>query len=259
MNKKYELTDIAHPDIPALHRIRALRDIPTSGVKKGDLGGYIEKEDNLSHEWSCWVHKEARVCEEAQVSWHAQISGSARVSGDAQIYGHARISGDAQVSGNVQVSGDAQIYGHARIYGYAQVYGNAQIYGHARIYGYAQVSGDAQIYGHARIYGHALIYGYAQVSGDAQISRDAQVYGHALISGDVWEFFPLYIQGTAHSLTTCSRTQLVIGCEVHTVDYWLENYEEIGLQNGYSDKQIKEYRGHIKSAKRWLKMMFESK
>lgn len=42
--KKYEITDIAHPDNPKLHRIRALTDVGTD-VHKGDLGGFVETED----------------------------------------------------------------------------------------------------------------------------------------------------------------------------------------------------------------------
>ena len=49
MKNKYELTDETKNfcDI-TLHRICALRDIPSAGVKSGDLGGWIEKESNLS-------------------------------------------------------------------------------------------------------------------------------------------------------------------------------------------------------------------
>ena len=49
MNKKYELTDetINHYGV-VLHRIKALRSF--GDVKAGDLGGFIESEDNLSQE-----------------------------------------------------------------------------------------------------------------------------------------------------------------------------------------------------------------
>jgi hypothetical protein len=50
MKKKYELIK---SDIPGLYRIKAVRDF--SDVKKGDIGGYVESEDNLSHEGDCWV------------------------------------------------------------------------------------------------------------------------------------------------------------------------------------------------------------
>ena len=54
MNKKYELTnDSIEYDGVTLYRIKALRDF--NNVKAGDLGGYIEKEENLSHERDCCV------------------------------------------------------------------------------------------------------------------------------------------------------------------------------------------------------------
>ena len=37
-----------------------------------------------------------------------------------------------------------------------------------------------------------------------------------------------------------------IGCEGHSLEHWLENYEEIGKSNGYTDKQIKDYGDFLK-------------
>lgn len=61
MDKKYELTEetINHFD-RTLYRIRALKAL--SDVKVGDLGGYIEKEDNLSHYGNAQVYGNARIC-----------------------------------------------------------------------------------------------------------------------------------------------------------------------------------------------------
>ena len=74
--KKFKLTSEFIVDISGvkLFRIKAL--IEFGNVKAGDLGGYIEKEENLSHMGNAWV------------------SGNARVSGDAQVFGDARVSGD---------------------------------------------------------------------------------------------------------------------------------------------------------------------
>ncbi len=55
MKLKYEITGVQHPDKPNLFRIRALNDIPKYKVTAGDLGGYIEKESNLSQEGNCWI------------------------------------------------------------------------------------------------------------------------------------------------------------------------------------------------------------
>ena len=87
--KKYEITDIQHPDYSFLHRIRALRDI-RYGVEAGDLGGFIESEKNLSQEGDCWV------------SGNAQVYGNARVSGDALVCGSALIGGDMKVRSGIR-------------------------------------------------------------------------------------------------------------------------------------------------------------
>ena len=66
--------------LKTLYRIEATKEITKFGVKVGDLGGYIEKEENLY--------------------------GDAWVSCDAKVYGDAKVSGDANVSGNAEVYGD---------------------------------------------------------------------------------------------------------------------------------------------------------
>lgn len=48
-----------------LHRIRAVAEFGL--VKIGDLGGWIEKEENLSHEGKAWVWGNAKVCGDAKV------------------------------------------------------------------------------------------------------------------------------------------------------------------------------------------------
>ena len=89
--KKYELTNetktLAGGTV--LHRIRTLRDIPRFGVKAGELGGFVEGENNLSQDGYAWV------------------------SGDARVFGNAKISGDAEVYGKAFVSGNAKVFGKA--------------------------------------------------------------------------------------------------------------------------------------------------
>ena len=118
--KKYELTSETKVVFGrTLHRIRAL--ISFGNVEAGELGGWVEKEENLDHFGDAWV------------SGNAQVFGDARVYGDAWVYGDAQVSGNARVSGNAQVFGDARVSGNARVYGNAQVFGDAQVSGNARV------------------------------------------------------------------------------------------------------------------------------
>ena len=73
--RKYEITDIQHPDNANLHRIKALVDIPRWGVKAGDLGGYIQSESNLSQDGDCWVAGNGRVGGYGLVTGNGCVTG----------------------------------------------------------------------------------------------------------------------------------------------------------------------------------------
>ncbi len=64
---KYELTKETKEHYGTkVFRIKALRDF--SDVKKGDLGGWIQSEANLSQTGDCWVYGEFIVYEPARFS-----------------------------------------------------------------------------------------------------------------------------------------------------------------------------------------------
>ena len=73
---KYKLTNESMINAAGkkLFRIKALVDIEEYGVKKGDLGGWIEKEDNLSQSGNAWIFGEAKVYDDAEVSGDADYA-----------------------------------------------------------------------------------------------------------------------------------------------------------------------------------------
>ena len=108
MEKKYKLTEeTINVDGRTLYRIEALKDFDV--VEKGDKGGFIENESNLSQSGDCWVYGNAKV------------SDNAMVCGNAKVYGNARVYGNALVCGNAEVSLNALVIDKARVYGNAQV------------------------------------------------------------------------------------------------------------------------------------------
>ena len=83
--KKYELTEETFTVFgKTLYRIRAVRDF--GSVKTGEFGGYIEKEENLSHFGNAWVYGDARVSGEAKVFGNAKVCGEAKVSNTRHFF-----------------------------------------------------------------------------------------------------------------------------------------------------------------------------
>lgn len=120
-----------------LYRIKAIRSF--GNVKVGDLGGFIESENNLAQYWTCWVYDNAMVYDNARVYGNAKICNNARVCNHAKVYDNAIIEDNALIAIN------AQVYENARVSGSAVVTGNAEIYGHAKLYHNSKARADVKL------------------------------------------------------------------------------------------------------------------
>lgn len=154
-----------------LYRIRATKDMPWHGVKKGDLGGWVEHMGNISGR--AWIGDEAKVYRSARVGDDAAVSGQAAVCGSARIEGKSKVYGSAMISGNVIVEDEAFVHGNARISGTSNVRGTSKVYGNA------EVLDAARIVNNAVVCGNAVIRQKGVVGKNAWVSESAEVFGTA--------------------------------------------------------------------------------
>ena len=97
MTPKYEITRIAHPKFPWMHR-----SVPFGMFERmsGRVpGGFVQSERNLSQEGTCWIADNAIAAEEACVSGHSLLSDNAWACGHAAIFDRAIVSGNAVLDG----------------------------------------------------------------------------------------------------------------------------------------------------------------
>lgn len=217
-NKKYELTDDSIQWSGAtLYRIRALKSF--GNVKKGELGGYVESEFNLSHLGSAWIYGDAKVY------------GRARVIESGKVFCKAQVYGKAIVSKNSRVSYKAHVLGRAIITDLAYVDDSAVVCGKAIIKDHAKVYGDAWIGGNAIVRRCSFVGGGAEVSHNAEIAvgtpepflrTKAVIHGDALISdlNDVLVISPI---GSRNDILTACRSKrgdikVSTGCFKGTLD-----------------------------------------
>ena len=210
MERKYKLTDeCMQYEGHKLYRIQSLRSF--SDVKEGELGGYIESEDNLSHGGMCWVYYEAKV------------------------FGNAEVFGNAKVGGNAKVFGNAKVYGKAYVYFYAKVFGNAEVRDDANVFDCAYVLGNAEVFGDATVSGDAKVCGNAKVYGKAEVRGDAKVYKN----GDYIVFKNWWSSGRYFTWTR-SNNKWKVGC------FWGTGAELINYAYEDSELSGREYERVVK-------------
>lgn len=226
MQTKYELLMDEENTIEfcghTLHRIRALIDF--DDVKAGDIGGYIEKEENLSHCGTCWIYDNAKVYDNALVSDNAKLYNTARAYENAEIMNNAKL------------------YNAAYVYGDAYVYGNAEMHDYCEAGGVCDINDNAKIFGDTFVLGNVEIHGNAKVKDAYMQFLDMDICLNAVING---ENDYCCINGFGHE----NRT---------TTFYRLEN-GDIGVSCGCFSGTLKEFKkkvrkthGHNKYAKQYM-------
>ena len=125
--------------------------------------------------------------------------------------------------------------------------GNGWVENTAQVADSAYVGENAIVSEDARVFGNASVYGNAQVYGNAHVCGNAWVYGDALVKDGYWLVTPFYLHGTKHIVQICAPGIIKIGCEEHSIEHWLENYQVIGEKHGYREEEIEIYRGYIET------------
>lgn len=164
-----------------VYRIRATEDIDEHNVKKGDLGGFVQRKLNIRGR--AWVYDNAVVMENAYVTNDAVVRGNACVYGNAVVREHAIVCDHASVLGDACVTGYAVIAGGATVQGHAKLSGAVLLEDSARVSGHAVLEDHVRVRGDAVIGVNALVGGHASIIGNAVVTDCAVVRGRILIGG----------------------------------------------------------------------------
>ena len=253
MEKKYKLTEETLKVYDkTLYRIEALKDF--NDVKKGDKGGFIENEKNLSQSGDCWIYDNAKVLGEAMVCCNAKVYGNAKICDYAVAYDNAIVFGNAQVCDEAKVYYNAKVYGNARIYGKARVLDNARVYGNTNVYHNAEVCGNTRIYGNAIVRGDAVVCGDAVVYDNAAVYGNARIYGNAEICGDAeiasnsdYIVFKNWWSSGRYFTWTKGNDMWKVGCFYGTGEQLIEKAYKDSELSGKEYKKVVVYVNSIKA------------
>lgn len=216
-DKKYKLlkNDTIEYEGRTLYRIQALKE--TLIYKKGELGGYIQSEKNLSHDGSCWVEYNAMVFDEARIEDHALVRDCAMVYDFAIMENHSEIRDNAKLYGDARIEDEVIIRGNAKVYGHARLYGNASVADNAKVFDYAVLSE------HAKVYSDAIIEGEAEIRDHVRIADG----GHIKSNDDY-----AYIRG--------------FGCENRETTFYRVKSNKIYVLCGCFSGSLKQFRNQVK-------------
>ncbi len=165
-NKKYEITtNELVLDGRKFFQVKALKEF--GNVKAGQLGGYVESEENLSQLGNCWINQDVVLMHDARVEDDAVVTGDSVVRNKGVVRGYAHVR-NATVCDNGVVEGTAYVIGGNYDYNSIVIKDNAVVRG--------DISGSFVICGNAIITGGADSYGNMWIGTDVSNEDDLVVY-----------------------------------------------------------------------------------
>ena len=210
MEKKYKLTDetIEFNGVK-LHRIEALRDLVC--VKKGDKGGFVQSEKNLSQFGNCWIFDDSKAI------------------GNSHVLKNAVLSGNSIICDNAVASEFSWIFSHSIVCEKALISNNARIYYNSVVCGNSYVAGDAKVTDFSRV------EGLSEVTGNAEI-RDALIKK----SSD-YMVFKNWWSSLRHFTWTRSNNMWKVGCFYGTGEELIEKAYKDSELSGREYKRVVDY------------------
>lgn len=120
-----------------LYRIQALKTFTKPGgynpvVHVGELGGYVEAEDNLSQDGNCWLFDKAKVKDGGKVLDDAIVYDKSLISKNSIIRGRSVIGGHCFVT-NQSVIIDSRLEGNVTVTGYSIIHSGSYLYGDIKV------------------------------------------------------------------------------------------------------------------------------
>lgn len=182
-----------------LYRIKALRSFTlndgATAVAEGELGGLVEKPENLSQEGSCWVGPRSAAV------GNSRVEGGAAVIDGGIVYGDAVVAGETDVVSGY-VGGKARLLGTGLISNGSRVDGDVLVEpgGHLGLDEYSCAFGDFRVYpgGFASGRGHSEFGGYAKVRGSAFLEPNSSLFAWAEVAeGAILEGGNIHVGGHA--------------------------------------------------------------
>lgn len=97
------------------------------------------------------------------------------------------------------------------------------------------------------------------LGGWVENEKNLDVSGNALVYGNAWNVSPLQIQSSKYYINMVNATELRIGCQVHTIAWWLANNERHAAETGETTELAAEMRLYIElAARRYVPELLEA-
>ena len=146
MNKKFELSNITMEyKGRTLYRIKATKDF--SDVNKGDLGGWVQYEENLSQQGNCWLYDDSKCMDESRVTDNSIMRDFTEMYNCSKMHDYSKMYDYSKMHNYSKMYSDSIIYDYSKMYDHARMFADSAMFGASEMHDYSEMHGSSRMHG----------------------------------------------------------------------------------------------------------------
>lgn len=83
------------------------------------------------------------------------------------------------------------------------------------------------------------------IGGKSDIGNESVLCAGAIVDDDTILTVGFFVNGSKNQMCYVGNGKISINCQTNTIDWFKENYEQLGVDNNYTPEEIQEYYGYI--------------
>ena len=191
-DKKYEiLTDEENTikfDERVLHRIRALKDF--GDVKEGNIGGFVQTEDNLSHDGNSWIYDNAKCMDDARVCDNAKMYNNSKMYDNSRMFDYSIMYDNSIMFDNSRMYNNSKMLDNSRMFDDTMMFDNSIMFDNSRMYDDTMMFGNSKMYNNAMMldnsimYDNSMMYNNSKMYDNSKMCDDSKMYDNAILKNN---------------------------------------------------------------------------
>ena len=234
-NKKYEILMDKENTIEwnghTLHRIRALKDF--GEVNKGDLGGFVENKNNLSHYGNCWIYDDAKAMDNSRIYDNSRMYDNSEMHDNSVMCDYSKMYDESKMYNNSKMYNKSRMRGDSRMHGDSRMFDNSAMYNNSEMYNKSRMHGYSIMFDYSRMFDNSAMYDNSVMYNNSELKNNDKLYSKLVSRVDAF----IEISNPEGRLVTCvkkgNKILYNIGCQdeidEETFKYRIE-HEDGGLE-----------------------------
>ena len=185
LDKKYEIVKGNNKLFNGIEyfRIRALKDF--YDVRKGDFGGYIESEDNLSQEGNCWIYDDSEVFGTTHISGNTKVINKSKIRTKGEIVINDGIIDNTSILDDASIKCDYASFCDTIISGEAIIRVKECHIRNSTIYDFSNIHADDAGIDDSKICGHTIINANSISLGNTIMKNKSTLKANDILIDDI--------------------------------------------------------------------------